>query len=111
MLFEKFNRGSGLIRDGVDLKSMEFKKISEFVGDELDVEGYFFTNGDYGKQVCAIANGYKVNLPMRYVEIFEEIDNDEELKNAILNDKLQIVNIQETKTKKGKTTTFEFKTK
>lgn len=111
MLFEKFNRGSGLLKDGTDLKSMEFKKISEFIGQELDVDGYFFTNGEYGKQVCAIANGFKINLPIRYVEIFEEIDSDDELKDAILNGKMQIVNIQETKTKKGKTTTFEFKTK
>ena len=112
MLFEKFNRGkNGLIKDGVDLTKMQFKKLKEFVGEELDVEGYFFFFGDYGKQVCVVANGYKVNLPIRCVEIFEEINNDEESKQAILNGQMIITNIEEKKTKKGNTTTFEFKTR
>lgn len=113
MLFEKFNRGSsGVVKEGTDLKAMEFKKLKEFKGEILNVEGYFFTNGDYGKQVCVIANGYKINLPLRAVEIFEEMDSDAETKQAIADGKMLICNIDEIKTKKGTiTTTFEFKTK
>lgn len=113
MLFEKFNRGnSGYVKEGTDLKSMEFKKLKEFKGTTLNVDGYFFTNGDYGKQVCIIANGYKINLPIRAVEVFEKIDADEETKQAVKDGKMLICNINEIKTKKGtNTTTFEFKTK
>lgn len=113
MLFEKFNRGSnGVIKDGTKLEEMEFKKLKEFKGQELNVDGYFFTNGDYGKQVCVIANGYKINLPMRAVSIFESIDADAESKQGVADGKMMIVNIDEVKTKRGqKTTTFEFKTK
>ena len=112
MLFEKFNRGSnGFVKEGTDLQSMEFKKLKEFIGATLNVDGYFFTNGDYGKQVCIIANGYKINMPLRCVEMFETIDTDEELKNAVVEGKMIIANIEERKTKKGATTTFEFKTK
>lgn len=112
MLFEKFNRGSnGIVKDGTDLTKMEFKKLKEFKGETLNVEGYFFTNGDYGKQVCIIANGYKINMPSRCVEIFEQINLDEESRNAIVNGLMLITNIDEKKTKRGTTTTFEFKTR
>lgn len=111
MLFEKFNRGNAVLKDGVDLTSMEFKKLKEFKGKELNVEGFFFTNGDYGKQVCVISDGYKINMPLRAVEQFEEIKNDEEFRNAVLDGKLLIVDIDEVKTKKGKTTSYSFKTK
>lgn len=112
MLFEKFNRGTnGVVKEGTKLEEMQFKKLKEFKGKELNVEGYFFTNGDYGKQVCIIADGYKINMPLRCVEIFEEINMDAESKKAIADGRMMIVNIDEVKTKRGTTTTFEFKTK
>lgn len=112
MLFEKFNRGTnGVIKEGTKLEEMQFKKLKEFKGETLNVEGYFFTNGDYGKQVCVIANGYKINLPTRAVETFERIDADAESKQGVIDGRMLIINIDETKTKKGTTTTFEFKTK
>lgn len=111
MLFEKFNRGNSVLKDGVDLSTMEFKKLKEFKGKTLNVDGFFFTNGDYGKQVCIVADGYKINMPLRAVEQFEEIKNDAESRNAVLDGKLLIVDIDEVKTKKGKTTSYAFKTK
>lgn len=112
MLFEKFNRGrNGVIKENVKLEEMQFKKLKDFKGETLNVDGYFFTNGDYGLQVCAIANGCKINLPKRAVDMFIAIDNDEEMKKAVEDGRLIITNIDEIKTKKGMTTSFEFKTK
>ena len=110
--FEKFNRGNVVLKEGVDLQSMEFKKLREFEGVELNVEGFFFTNGDYGKQVVVVANGYKINMPIRAVEQFESIMNDEESKQGVIDGHLMIVDVHETKTTKGrKTIGYKLKTK
>ena len=100
-MFEKYNKSVTTIREGIDLQSMSFVKLSQFVGQTIHVDGFFFTSGDYGKQVVVVGNGYKINMPARAVEIFESIQNNPEELEAVLAGKLKIVNIAPLKKTTG----------
>lgn len=105
-MFNNYNKNSKRsLPEDLDLKALPFVKLKELVGKTLNVDGFFFTNGEYGKQVVVVANGLKINFPNRYIETFESIlANDEELE-AVLKGKLGIKDIKEVKAKKGKTVT------
>lgn len=100
-MFEKLNKYKTTIREGISLENMEFKPLNDFTGQTLKVDGYFFTNGKYGKQVVVIANGYKINMPNRAVEQFEEIMASEEMNKAVLQGKLALTDIKVIETKHG----------
>lgn len=92
-MFEKYNHSLNTIREGIDLQSMEFRKLAEFVGQTVKVDGFFFTDGDFGRQVVVVGNGYKINMPARAVKIFEDIQSTPEELKAVLDGKLKIVDI------------------
>lgn len=100
-MFEKYNRTTSTIREGIDLEGMQFVKLSAFVGKNIKVDGFFFTNGDYGKQVVVVGNGYKINMPARAVEDFESIQKSPEELQAVLDGHLMITNIQALKKTTG----------
>lgn len=104
-MFKELN-AKRTIKEGIDLNDLQFCKLSEMEGKTLRVDGYFFTDGDYGKQVVIVANGKKVNMPNRAVRMFEDIDRDPEMIKAILEGHLQIIDIEPQKTKRGMTTAF-----
>ena len=107
-MFDKLNKSfTNTVREGVDTDEMEFCKLKEFEGKSIKVDGFFFTKGDYGKQVVVVGNGKKINMPERAVEIFEEIRSNPEMLNAVLEGHLLITNIAPKKAKKGNTYTFE----
>lgn len=107
-MFEKFNKNyANTVKEGIDTEEMEFCKLKDFEGKIIKVDGFFFTRGDYGKQVVVVGNGYKINMPERAVEMFEAIRNDEEMLKAVLDGHLLITNIAPKKAKKGNTYTFE----
>lgn len=107
-MFEKFNKSyTQTVKEGIDTDSMEFVKLKEFEGKTVKVDGFFFTRGDYGKQVVVVGNGYKINMPERAVEMFEEIRSNPEMLEAVLTGHLLITNIAPKKAKKGNTYTFE----
>ena len=107
-MFEKFNKSyANTIKEGIDTDNMEYCKLKEFEGKTIKVDGFFFSKGDYGKQVVVIGNGKKINMPERAVEMFEEIRNNEEMLKAVLDGHLLITNIAPKKAKKGNTYTFE----
>lgn len=111
MLFEKLNYTSRTIKEGVDLSKMEFKPLKDFIGQTIYVDGFFFTEGKYGKQVVVVGNGYKINLPSRFVEKFETIDGDAEMLEAMINGKLMLTNIEPLATNNGTSTSFRFATR
>ena len=104
-MFEKLNNNNytRTVKDGIDLQSMEFVKLEAMAGQTVYVDGFFFTVGDYGKQVVVIGNGYKINMPQRAVEQFEAIMKDDEMLEAVLNGGLKIVNIVRLKKTTGYT--------
>ena len=111
MLFEKLNVKARTVREGVDLSTLDFKPLRDFIGETIMVDGFFFTEGKFGKQVVLVGNGSKVNLPSRYVKQFEEVLENPEMLQGVLDGKMLITNIKSAVTRNGSTTTFEFATK
>lgn len=110
--FESLNKsGKRTIKEGIDTEKMTFVPLKDYIGKEITVDGFFFTDkGKYGKQVVVIADGKKVNIPKRYVEQFEQIRDDKEALDAVLAGKLALTDIEEIDSKNGKTVAFAFKT-
>ena len=110
-MFEKLNNANytNTIKEGIDLQELSFAKLAEFAGETLYVDGFFFTVGDYGKQVVVVASTmvggrpYKVNMPQRAVEQFEQIAADKEMLDAVLDGHMKIVNIAKLKNTTGYT--------
>ena len=110
-LFDELNSNSRrTIREGVDLATMEYKSIREFVGNVIQVDGFFFTDGKFGKQVVVVGNGCKINLPSREVEKFERIEENEAMLKGLLEGHLRLSNIKEVATRNGTTTIFKYET-
>ena len=106
-MFAEYNYKS-TVREGIDTDVMEFLPIKNFVGQEIRVDGFFFTQGRYGEQVVVVGNGYKINLPSRSTEVFQKIANDSKQLNAVLTGHLKLTNIKIKDTKNGTTTIFDF---
>lgn len=109
-MFDKLNNKRITVREGVDTDSMEFKPIKDFVGQEIKVDGFFFTTGGhYGKQVVVVGNGCLINMPKRAVETFEQVANNDAMLNAVLGGHMLITDIKPIKTKNGDSTGYIFK--
>lgn len=102
-MFEQLNRNSNaVLKENVKLEDMNFIKLREFIGKEITVDGFFFTNGEYGEQVVIVSGTHKINMPARAVEQFKAISESEEMRNAVLEGHLAITAIKELKGKRGK---------
>lgn len=110
-LFEQLNQtGTRTIMNGIDLNALPFKSIKDFIGQTIHVRGFFFTDGRFGKQVVVVGSGAKINLPARYVKVFELVQDTPELLQGVLDGKMILKNIKESNTRNGSTTTFDFAT-
>ena len=113
--FSKFkkNGGNRVMREGIDTDGNEFVKLSEYVGKKVPVDGFFFTNGEYGKQVVVVSKGKNINMPKRSVEEFEGIASDPEARAEVLAGNLYLTNIAELEATKGRKATiaYDFGTK
>lgn len=102
-MFEQLNRSSNaVLKDGTKLEDMDFIKLRDFIGKEIAVDGFFFTNGEYGEQIVVVGGGFKINMPARAVEQFKKISESEEMRKAVLDGHLHISDIKELKGKRGK---------
>lgn len=105
--FDKFN-GTSTVRPEVgDIKEWPFVALKEFEGEQLKVDGFFFTEGKYGRQVVVVANGSKVNMPGYAVKIFDRIAADDEAVNMMLDGNMAISDIEPLETRNGTTTEFK----
>ena len=110
-LFEQLNQNNvRTIKQGVDLTAYPFKPIKDFIGGDIHVEGFFFTEGRFGRQVVAVGNGAKINLPARYVNTFELVQDTPELLQGVLDGKMVLKNVKTVNTRNCSTTTFDFAT-
>lgn len=103
--FDQFN-GKSTVKEGINLDELEFLPLKDYIGGEIAVDGYFFTNGKYGKQVVVVGNGAKINMPKYATKNFEAIDSNEEAVEKLLAGGCKIVDIEELETKNGTTTGF-----
>ena len=106
-MFNEYNYKS-TVREGIDTDKMEFLPIKNFLGQDVLVDGFFFTEGRYGRQVVVVGNGYKINLPSRSIEVFQKIANDPKQLKAVLTGHLKLTNIKMKDTRNGTTTIFDF---
>lgn len=103
--FSNLNKRS-TVREGIDTQNMEFKPLKDFCGQKVKCDGFFFTDGKYGKQVVVVGSGYLINMPARAVEQFEQIAADNEAVDAVLKGKLVIKDIKIIDTRNGQTTAY-----
>ena len=94
------------VREGIDTQEMEFKPLKDFCGQKIRCDGFFFTDGKYGKQVVVVGNGYLINMPARAVYQFEEIADSTEAVDAVLEGRLVLKDIKMIDTRNGKTTAY-----
>lgn len=115
--FESMNHNKKTMKDGLNLDQMgDFVSWKNYIGQDISVEGFFFTKGKYGDQVVIVGHSTqnpenkKINIPKRFTEDFKQIrDNDEALAQLIAG-KLVLVNVREFDSENGKTGTFDYKT-
>lgn len=105
-MFKNLNKGNSFVREGIDTRSQEFAPLKNFIGQTIRVDGFFFTNGDYGKQVVVVGEGFNINMPARALDQFEAIAADADMVKAVLSGKLIINDIKAGKAKNGNPTTF-----
>lgn len=103
-MFNELNEIKSTVKAGIDTRNLEFTPLSTFCGTTLRVDGFFFTNGKYGKQVVVVGNGYNVNMPKRATEVFERIYNDDKMLKAVLAGRLAITGIKVITTQNGNET-------
>lgn len=110
--FNKFNKGTKVIRPGVDNSNYGFVGLGDFENETIHVDGFFFTDGynEGEKQVVLIGAGTNINMPGRATAIFQELAEDPEAVNAVISGELYITDIHLLKAKdKKKKDTYSFK--
>lgn len=105
-MFNEMNFNKRTVREGVNTDNMDFSPLKNFLGQEIKVDGFFFTDGKYGKQVVVVGNGCLINMPKRAVEVFEAINSDDVKVQAVLAGHLKLTDIATIDTKNGTTTSY-----
>lgn len=104
-MFNEMNKQfTNTVKEGIDTDDMEFAPLRDFVGKTVKVDGFFFTKGQYGEQVVVIGNGFKINMPKRATDTFKAIRANDFMLKAVLNGKLELINITPVKAKNGSDT-------
>lgn len=110
-MFNELNKYTKTVKDGIDTENMDYIGLKDCCGKTLTVDGFFFTDGNYGKQVVVVANGYLINMPKRAVEQFEEIATNKKMLDAVLDGNLVITEIKMKATKNGTTAIYTLQDK
>lgn len=105
-MFSELNKAVETVRDGINTQDMEFRPLKDFVGQEIKVDGFFFTEGKYGTQVVVVGNGVLINMPSRAVDVFEKIRSEKPLLDGVLEGHLKLTKIKPVETRNGSTTSY-----
>lgn len=108
-LANKVNRRGGTVAEGIDTKTLKYVKAKEILfeeGDPIILKGFFFQNGKYGKSVTLVTDKLGINVPDRYVKMFESFEPDEV--EQIKEGKLGIAKIYMISTDNGETPMLDF---
>ena len=101
-MFNELNKQfTNTVKEGINTDDMEFAPLKDFVGKTIKVDGFFFTKGQYGEQVVVVGNNKKINMPKRATDTFKAIRGNEFMLKAVLDGKLEIINITPVKSKNG----------
>lgn len=100
-MFNEKNFEKRTVNKAINTRELPFVKLKELVGTSQRIYGYFFTNGDYGKQLVCVTKDKLINMPNRYLSTFEEWSDEERV--SIIEGGLVLADIREYLTKTGKT--------
>lgn len=106
--FEKFNK-KRTVNESINTDELEFMPLKEFINEDVQIFGFFFTDGDFGRQVVLVSKDALINMPARAVADFEVMLSDDETVDAIINGELtlRVGDIIKAK-KKGRKDTVAF---
>lgn len=108
-LANKVNRKGGTVAEGIDTKTLLYVKAKEICfeeGDPIVLKGFFFQTGKYGKSVTLVTDKLGINVPERYVKMFESFEPEEV--EQIKEGKLGISKIYMIDTDNGQTAMLDF---
>ena len=103
-MFNELNKVRRTVREGINTKDYDFVPLRDFIGKVIKVDGFFFTNTMYGKQVVVVGNGCNINMPKRATKTFEVIMNNDKMLKAVLEGHLEIIEIENFATDRGNDT-------
>ena len=87
--FEKFNK-KRTVNESINTDELEFMSLKEFTNEDVQIFGFFFTDGDVGRQVVLVSKDALINMPSRAVADFEVMLSDDETVDAIINGELTL---------------------
>ena len=94
----------------IDITKLTYKPFGEYLGKEILVRGFFFTNSEPEEYVVAVTDDALVKLPRRAVEPFKIIEKDRVLLEGVLTGHLLLTDIKPVVLQSGSiTVSFRFK--
>ena len=75
-MFGELNKKS-TVKDGIDTSNMEFKKLMEFIGSNVNPVGFFITDGKFGEQVVLVTEDCLINMPSYAVDTFKNLTTEQ----------------------------------
>ena len=89
-MFGELNKKS-TVKEGIDTSNMEFKKLREFIGFNVNPVGFFITEGKFGEQAVVVSEDCLINMPSYTTETLKNL-TDEQIE-AIKDGKMIITDI------------------
>lgn len=87
--FEKFNK-KRTVNESINTDELEFMSLKEFIEEDVQIFGFFFTEGEFGTEVVLVSKDALINMPSRAVADFKEMAKDDETVDAIINGELTL---------------------
>ena len=75
-MFGELNKKS-TVREGIDTSNMEFKKLREFIGSNVNPVGFFITDGKFGEQAVVVTEECLINMPSYATETFKNLSAEQ----------------------------------
>ena len=75
-MFGELNKKS-TVREGIDTSNMEFKKLREFIGSNVNPVGFFITEGKFGEQAVVVTEECLINMPSYATETFKNLSAEQ----------------------------------
>ena len=75
-MFGELNKKS-TVREGIDTSNMEFKKLREFIGLNVNPVGFFITDGKFGEQVVVVTEECLINMPSYAADTFKNLSSEQ----------------------------------
>ena len=104
-MFGELNKES-TVREGIDTSNMEFKKLREFIGSNVNPVGFFITDGKFGEQAVVVTEDCLINMPSYAVDTFKNLTTEQI--EAIKDGKMLITDIAIKKIHGKECTVFRY---